>query len=102
MNDKEQTPDTSKKSDVAGAIGVIIVILLFVFAIGTIGLYPWATEGIVQRVTHGYNGQKTISFDDGRQLRLTGQPPRSLLPGKYYKITYNNFGMFYDVEEIEK
>lgn len=101
MSDTEKTPEPTK-GNVAGALGVILIIVLFISSVGTLGLYPWTTEGVVNRVTYGFNRSSFIVFDDGRTLNLRGQPTRSLIAGKYYKITYNNFGMYYDVEEIEK
>lgn len=102
MSEEQTTSDTPKKPDVAGAVGAVLVIILFLSIIGTIGFWPWTTEGVVNGVTYNFDGSKIIKFDDGRNLRLSGQPTRSLLSGRYYKITYNNLGMFYNVEEIEK
>lgn len=63
---------------------------------------PLTTEGIVQRVNYTLYNDVIITFDDGRSISLRGQPTRSIMPGKYYKITYNNFRYFYDVEKVKE
>lgn len=90
---------------VSGCFGVIFAAIFFggaLFGGALTGmLWPWTTEGCIRRVDYSFSRANVI-FDDGRTMSLRGNPTRSLMPGKYYKITYNGAGYFYDVEEIEK
>lgn len=78
--------------------GLMVVLVLGGLLTG--GLWPWTTEGIVKEFRYnGYGEWSDIKFEDGRTIRLEGQPDRSILPGKYYVITYNTLKRIYKVEE---
>lgn len=85
------------KQETDQAIGIVVVIIIIIIA-SAIAFWPLATEGVIHRVQHGWSAT-IITFDDGRTLRVMGQPSRSLVVGKYYVVTYNNLGYFYKVEE---
>ena len=101
MSDTEQKP-VPAKPDIAAGCGAAAGIGMVILAVATLMFWPWETEGVVQRVQYNWTSQSTITFNDGRTLQLRGQPTRSLVTGKYYKITYNNLKYFYNVEEVEK
>jgi hypothetical protein len=83
-----------------------LLVLAIMGGIGYMMFGPKTAEGVVQNVyySNSYsndNTEVTITFDDGRKLKLRGVPNKSLHKGKKYKITYNGVDYVYNVEELD-
>lgn len=92
------------KGIISACFGALLLIAVF-GGISYLMFGPRHAEGVVESVYYrnGYTNDSefTITFDDGRKLKLRGVPNKSLHKNKKYKITYNGVDYVYNVEEIE-
>ncbi len=93
------------KGIISACFGALVLMAIF-GGVGYLMFGPKYAEGVVDNVYYrnsysNDNTEATITFDDGRKLKIKGVPNKSLLKGKKYRITYNGLDCVYSVEEIE-